>query len=46
VEEWVATIVHVEADKVVSEWIGADKLGSFVQLRVLDNPWPSSSMKL
>ena len=30
VEEWVVTIMHFEADKVVREWIGADKLGSFV----------------
>ncbi len=41
VEEWVVTIMHFEDDKVVSEWIGADKLGLFIQLGVLDNPWPS-----
>ena len=26
-------------DKVVGEWIGADKLGPFIQLGVLDEPW-------
>ncbi len=41
VEEWVVTIMHFEADKVVREWIGADKLGLFIQLGVLDDPWPS-----
>ena len=40
VEEWVVDIMHFEDDKVVSEWIGADKLGLFIQLGVLDNPWP------
>ena len=39
VEEWVVTIMHFEDDKVVREWIGADKLGLFIQLSVLDNPW-------
>ena len=41
VEEWVVTIMHFENDRVVSEWIGADKLGLFIQLGVLDNPWPN-----
>jgi predicted ester cyclase len=40
VEEWVVDIMHFEGDRVVSEWIGADKLGLFIQLGVLDNPWP------
>ncbi len=40
VEEWVITIMHFEGDKVVREWIGADKLGLFLQLGVLDDPWP------
>jgi len=40
VEEWVVDIMHFEGDKVVSEWIGADKLGLFIQLGVLDDPWP------
>jgi hypothetical protein len=41
VEEWVVSIMHLEDGKVVREWIGADKLGLFIQLGVLDNPWPS-----
>ena len=40
VEEWVVTIMHFEDDKVVREWVGADKLGLFIQLGVVDNPWP------
>jgi predicted ester cyclase len=40
VEEWVVTIMHFEGEKVVREWIGADKLGVFIQLGVLDDPWP------
>ena len=40
VEEWVVTIMHFEDDKVVREWIGADKLGLFIQLGVLEDPWP------
>ena len=40
VEEWAVTIMHFEGDKVVREWIGADKLGLFIQLGVLDDPWP------
>ena len=39
VEEWAVTIMHFEGDKVVREWIGADKLGLFIQLGVLDDPW-------
>jgi predicted ester cyclase len=41
VEEWVVTIMHFEGDKVVREWIGADKLGLFIQLGVLYDPWPN-----
>jgi predicted ester cyclase len=41
VEEWVVTVMHFEDDKVVREWIGADKLGLFIQLGVLDDPWPN-----
>jgi len=41
VDEWVVTIMHFDDDKVVREWIGADKLGLFIQLGVVDNPWPS-----
>jgi predicted ester cyclase len=41
VEEWVVGIMHFEGDRVVREWTGADKLGLFIQLGVLDDPWPS-----
>jgi predicted ester cyclase len=41
VDEWVVTIMHFDSDKVVREWIGADKLGLFIQLGVVDNPWPT-----
>jgi predicted ester cyclase len=40
VEEWVVTIMHFDGDRVVREWIGADKLGLFIQLGVVDNSWP------
>ena len=40
VNEWVVTIMHFEGEKVVREWIGADKLAMFIQLGVLDDPWP------
>jgi len=40
VEEWAVTIMHFEDGKIVREWIGADKLGLFIQLGVLDDPWP------
>ena len=43
VEEWVVDIMHFEGDRVISEWIGADKLGLFIQLGVLDDPWPSQA---
>jgi predicted ester cyclase len=39
VEEWVVSILHFEDEKVVREWIGADKLGLFIQLGVVENPW-------
>jgi SnoaL-like polyketide cyclase len=39
IEDWVVTIMHFEEDRVVSEWIGADNLGLFIQLGVLDDPW-------
>jgi predicted ester cyclase len=41
IEEWVVDIMHFEGDRVVSEWIGADNLGLFIQLGVLDDPWPT-----
>jgi predicted ester cyclase len=40
VDEWVVTIMHFDADRVVREWIGADKLGLFLQLGVVPDPWP------
>jgi predicted ester cyclase len=40
VEEWVVTILHFDRDLVAREWIGADKLGLFIQLGVVDSPWP------
>jgi predicted ester cyclase len=40
VDEWVVAIMHFEGDKVIREWVGADKLGLFIQLGVLDDPWP------
>ena len=40
VEEWVVDIMHFDGDRVAREWIGADKLGLFIQLGVLDDPWP------
>jgi len=41
VDEWVVSIMHFEGDKVVREWVGADKLGMFIQLGVLESPWPA-----
>ena len=38
--EWVVCIMHFEGDRVVNEWVGADNLGLFIQLGVLDDPWP------
>ena len=43
IEDWVVDIMHFEGDKVVSEWIGADNLGLFIQLGVLDDPWPTKA---
>lgn len=40
VEEWVVTIMHFDGEKVVREWVGADKLGLFIQLGVVNDPWP------
>ncbi len=41
VDEWVVAIMHFEDGKVVREWVGADKLGLFIQLGVVEDPWPS-----
>ena len=40
VSEWVVNILRFEGDRVVSEFIGADKLGMFIELGVVDDPWP------
>ncbi|HEY5110381.1 MAG TPA: ester cyclase [Acidimicrobiales bacterium] len=40
VSEWVVNILRFEGDRVVSEFIGADKLGLFIELGVVDDPWP------
>jgi predicted ester cyclase len=40
VHEWVVTIMRFEDDKVVREWVGADKLGLFIHLGVVNDPWP------
>lgn len=40
VDEWVVTIMHFDGEKVIREWIGADKLGLFIQLGVVNDPWP------
>ena len=40
IEAWAVDIMHFEGDRVVSEWIGADNLGLFIKLGVLDDPWP------
>ncbi|MGB7050950.1 MAG: ester cyclase [Acidimicrobiales bacterium] len=44
VEGWFVNIMHFEGDRVVSEWIGADNLGLFIQLGVLDDPWPTQAV--
>ncbi len=41
VEQWVVSIMHFGDDRVVSEWIGADNLGLFIRLGVVDDPWPA-----
>ena len=38
--EWVVNILHFEDDRVVREFIGADKLGLFIGLGVVADPWP------
>ena len=39
--EWVVNILHFEDDRVVREFIGADKLGLFIGLGVVADPWPA-----
>ena len=40
VQEWGVNIMRFKDDRVVSEFMGADKLGLFVQLGVIADPWP------
>ena len=39
--EWAVNILHFEDDRVVREFIGADKLGLFIDLGVVADPWPA-----
>lgn len=39
VEQWGVSILRFEGDRVVSEWMGSDKLALFIQLGVVDDPW-------
>jgi|SRR5271166_2962118 len=41
VQAWVVYIMRFEEDRIVSEFIGADNLALFIQLGVLDDPWPN-----
>jgi hypothetical protein len=34
-----AGILHFDGDRVVSEWMGSDKLALFIQLGVVDDAW-------
>ena len=43
ITEWAINIMRFEGDRVVSEWMGADKLGVFIQLGVFEDPWPTSN---
>jgi len=43
IKEWAINIMRFENDRVVSEWMGADKLGVFIQLGVFADPWPTSN---
>ena len=42
VEEWGVNIMRFKNERVVSEFMGADKLGLFIQLGVIEDPWPSA----
>ncbi len=39
VEQWGVSILRFHGDRVVSEWMGSDKLGLFIQLGAVDDPW-------
>jgi SnoaL-like polyketide cyclase len=43
VEEWGVNIMRFKNERVVSEFMGADKLGLFIQLGVIEDPWPSAA---
>lgn len=43
VSEWVVNFLRFEDDRVTSEFIGADKLGMFIELGIVANPWPSQA---
>ena len=43
VEEWGVNIMRFKNDRVVSEFMGADKLGLFIQLGVIEDPWPRAT---
>lgn len=40
--QWAINIMEFENDRVVREWMGADKLGLFIQLGLVEDPWPKS----
>lgn len=42
ITEWAINIMTFENDRVVREWMGADKLGLFIQLGIVENPWPKA----
>lgn len=42
VQESAVNIMRFEGDRVVSEFMAADKLGLFIQLGVVDDPWPQA----
>ncbi|MGH9098182.1 MAG: ester cyclase [Acidimicrobiales bacterium] len=43
VEEWGVNIMRFKNDRVASEFMGADKLGLFIQLGVIEDPWPRAT---
>ena len=40
VAESAVNIMQFKDDRVISEFMGADKLGLFIQLGVIEDPWP------
>lgn len=43
VQECAVNIMRFDGDRVMNEFMAADKLGLFIQLGVLDDPWPQAS---